>query len=484
MMKYQNLWMSFFATALLCSCGGGGSGDSAGIDASGSPIASQGTIDGFGSVIVNGIRFKSDKATVFINGQSATEDDLDVGFQVWVTGSVDANNVATADTIEYFPELMGEITEIDQDAEQLTVLGRQILINNRTIFGNNITPNNLQGLSLGNRVKVSGKTDLQGRLVATHIELSSDLVQLRGVVSNINRSNQTFSLEGTLVNYAGATLVNISQLDNNLRVSVRGTQDTNGTIQAQQIFNAQIALGSTIKKAEIEGRITRFVSATDFDVDGILCTTTTQTLYESGSLSNLVFGAELELKGSVNANGSITAERIEFEQEDKNQIQGLVTTITLSSTDSIVTGSLTVGNILIKTTQSTRYEDKSNDDERRFNLASIDPGNYLEVTGYNQNSDFIATKIERREIESDDDDEFEMEGSVSAVGSNSITLLGQVIQLNDSTEIKTTSGVIDLADFLLIALNQQVDVEGTITEGVYTASHLEIQDDNDDDDDD
>lgn len=478
MLKLKKSWTAVLTMTLLCSCGGGSdSGGSAGIDASGSPIASQGTIDGFGSVIVNGVRFDSSKATILINGQSATEDNLHVGYQVTVTGNIDANNLGIADKIEYFPELIGEITEIDLDANQIQVLDRRVQINHRTLLASSIAPNDIRGLALGNKVLVSGQLNAQQILVATRIELSSDLVQLGGVISNLDLANQRFNLQDTLVNYAGANLVNITQLTNNLRVSVRGSKDVNGNIQAQQIFNIKTEFESKIKKAEIEGRITRFVSTTDFDVNGIPCTTTAQTNYQRGGSANLTLGTNIEVKGTVNTNGSITANSIEFEFEDENHLEGQVTAINLSSTNNIVTGSLTIGNITIKTNSATRYEDKGEGTIRRFNLASIVVGNYLEVTGYNQNNEFIATKIERKMFEDEDGMEFDLEGNISAVGINTITVLGHSINLTESTEIKADNGdLLNLAAFLLIALNQQVEIRGTITDGVYTATRVEIED--------
>ena len=67
----------------LSACGGGGSsggGDSiAGIDngpaegISGSGATASGTIDGFGSIFVNGIEFETDNADITIDGQQGGE---------------------------------------------------------------------------------------------------------------------------------------------------------------------------------------------------------------------------------------------------------------------------------------------------------------------------------------------------------------------------------------------------------------------------
>jgi Domain of unknown function (DUF5666) len=477
MKQQHNHWIAIFATTLLCSCGGGSdSGDSAGIDASGSPIASQGTIDGFGSVIVNGVRFDSSKATILINGQSAIEDNLHVGYHVNLTGHIDANNAGVADKIEYFPELIGEITQIDVETNQIEVLNRRVQLNHRTLFANNISPNDIRGLKVGDKVLISGPLHTTATGVATRIELSNDLIQLAGVISNLDLTNQRFNLDNTLVNYAGATLVNFSQLTNNMQVSVRGNKDANGNILAQQIFNIKIEFDSKIKKAEVEGTISRFVSTTDFDVNGMACTTTTQTVYKKGNATDLKLGANLEIKGSINANGILAANSVELEMEDDTHLEGQVSSINISSTDNIVTGSLVIGTVTVKTDSATRYEDKGEGNVRRFNLASIAVGNYLEVTGYNQNNEFIATKIERKPAENKNGMEFELEGKISVVGTNSISLLGQTIILTEATEIKGENGKLDLASFLSSALNMQVEVRGTITDGVYTATRVEIKD--------
>jgi len=77
-------------------CGSGGDGQIAGIDRGGAPAVASGPISGFGSVIVNGIRFDTSEAIVTIDGQSGSTDDLAVGQIVTVHGTIDDNGNATA----------------------------------------------------------------------------------------------------------------------------------------------------------------------------------------------------------------------------------------------------------------------------------------------------------------------------------------------------------------------------------------------------
>ncbi len=385
-------------TLQLTSCGSGE--DTAGIDASGSPIASQGTIDGFGSVIVNGIRFDSSKALILVNGQAATEDDLRTGYQVTVTGILHENNAAIAEKIEFYPELAGEITYIDKNKNQIVVSGRLVQINFRTLFGSSIESNNLDGLSIGDKVQISGHQNTTQLLTATRIdidtELTANLVQLSGEISNLNESLHQFTLADTVINYAGASLINIYgyQLNNRMRVSVKGIKGSNNEIQAQQIYDLNYEVGSDIPHLELEGRITQFTSPTDFEVNGVRCTTNSQTEYEFAAASNLTVDASIEISGTKDSNGVLVADQIQFDNQDENHVEGQVVSIHINS-GYIPTGSIQIGNVTIKTTSSTRYEDRSDLFNRRFNLSSIMVGDYLSVTICNQNGELVASKIER-----------------------------------------------------------------------------------------
>src|SRR6187431_1633308 len=139
-------------TLSLSGCGNSSGNQTAGIDGSGAPVATttNGTIDGFGSVIVNGLRYNSDKAQVLINGETAMEDNLRVGYQVQITGSIAADGTATADKIEFTPTLVGVIEQIDASNNTVMLLGQQVYLTNNTIFDADINPKNITGLVVGN----------------------------------------------------------------------------------------------------------------------------------------------------------------------------------------------------------------------------------------------------------------------------------------------------------------------------------------------
>ena len=59
---------------------------SLGQPAVGSRSVSSGTIDGFGSIFVNGIEYETDDAEIVVNGQAADESALRLGMVVDVSG--------------------------------------------------------------------------------------------------------------------------------------------------------------------------------------------------------------------------------------------------------------------------------------------------------------------------------------------------------------------------------------------------------------
>ncbi|MBA2721750.1 MAG: hypothetical protein H0U56_02385, partial [Methylibium sp.] len=72
----------------LAACGGGGGGGGDGVGSGGTGSFAVGPISGFGSVIVNGIRYDDSGADVFDDdGNAVTANDLRLGMVIEVTGS-------------------------------------------------------------------------------------------------------------------------------------------------------------------------------------------------------------------------------------------------------------------------------------------------------------------------------------------------------------------------------------------------------------
>src|SRR5262245_57771045 len=100
------------ATALLVACGGGG-GDTGSTDTTPEAVH-QGTIDGFGSVIVNGVRFDDSRARFQLDDDSVAESALKLGMRAEVRGSVSGDGTrGTASSVSVDTSVRGAITSVD-----------------------------------------------------------------------------------------------------------------------------------------------------------------------------------------------------------------------------------------------------------------------------------------------------------------------------------------------------------------------------------
>ena len=116
------------ALSFLVSCGGGGIADLPGGVGSGGSGLAEGTITGFGSVIVDDVRFDDSQAKVTEEGPSGSRDaTLKIGQRV----RIKSNTSNVAESIEVITELVGPIDQIDVDGakvQRLTVLGQQVRV--------------------------------------------------------------------------------------------------------------------------------------------------------------------------------------------------------------------------------------------------------------------------------------------------------------------------------------------------------------------
>src|SRR5690606_37821511 len=140
-LDWQRLAGTLLFAALVGSCGGGGF---AGIDGSGvkPELSVVGPINGFGSVIVNGVHYNTDNARVLVRGQPAAEVDLNVGDYVTVVGGINAAGEAVAYEVHYQPRVTGEIQWIDVELNQFAVLGQVIQLLVDTVYASDIMPRN------------------------------------------------------------------------------------------------------------------------------------------------------------------------------------------------------------------------------------------------------------------------------------------------------------------------------------------------------
>ncbi len=474
----------------VAACGGGGGGD-APPPASGNPPPmggigrtglAVGPISNFGSIFVNGVRYDTSSATFTVDDAPGTESDLAVGQIVIVKGEIDEDGVnGMADEVIYDDALEGPVSAIDLGAGTLTVLGQVVIIEASTSFDDDFPVAGLEGVQVGDIVEVSGFVDGNGNIVATRIELDDDNddFERKGVVAALDDVAQTFNLGNLEVDYSAAMLEDFpgGVISNGDLVEAEGTLDPN---DANRLLATKVEFEDPLEEfeddddVEIEGLITRFVDATDFDVNGVPVTTDGDTEFENGVAADLGLNARVEVEGEFTAEGVVLADEIEFEDENDTVVAAAVDSIDAAA------GTLQILGITITTDARTRFEDKSSAaDGTPLTLSDINVGDYVEVVGSESpaGSDAVVAAVLERE---DDEGVARLEGIVDAIADPSLTVLGVTVETDASTEFEDgDEQPISAAEFFsTVQVGDIIEVEGTESSAtVIVAEEIELDDD-------
>ncbi len=438
------------ATLLFAGCGGGGGGGgndnnppppTGGITRTGVAVA-LGPITGFGSVIVNGNTYETNAATFTKDGQPATQADFAVGQMVLVQGTIDDDNTnAVATSVEFDDNVEGPVSSVDSVNSTLVVLGQTVLIMANTSIDDSC-PALLDDFLAVAAVEVSGPVQADGSIEATRIECKNVAGELEvtGVVSGLNTGAMTFMINALVVDYSTAMLQDfpggaISEGDPiEAKDSDGGGLGGGGELIATSVeFKGNRFDNNEGDHVEVEGFITRFVSATDFDVSGIPVTTITgTTVFEGGAAGDLGLNLKVEVEGDFNSAGVLVATKLEIKQATAVRVTGRV--------DSVAGDTLQILGITITTdTVKTRFEDKLADIDP-FRIGDVNTDDYLEVRG----QEFPAGEIFAFLLERDDPRaETELRGFVEVGGENrpDLTVLGVTIETNGATTFRDNNDV-------------------------------------------
>jgi len=475
-----------FPLFAISACGGGSSGGAAvtpppppptgGIGRNGVAVGPIGT---FGSIVVNGVHYETDTAVFTINDAPGTQDDLRVGDIVTVRGTIDDNGTTgTADDVTFDDSVKGPVESIDTLASRLVVLGQTVLVRPDTSFDDSFSPASLDGVSVGQIVEVSGQFDANGDIVATRIEPkpAGTQFEVHGTVSNLDDVNLRFNIKTLVVDYSNAVLDNFpnGQISNGDFVEAKGIalDVVTGDLLATSVeLEALVPAANDGDHVEIEGFITRFVSAQDFDVAGLPVTSTPTTVFEGGDANDLGLNIKVEAEGEIDSNGVLVATKI-----DIRRAKAVRATANADSVDA-ANDSLVVLGITVTVDALTRFEDKSNADVDPLTLSDINAGDYLEIRGdeFPAGSGTILATIFERE---DPDAEAILQGFVETIGNLSFTILGVTIQTNGATVFRDVNdNVISEMDFFdQVVPNSLVKAKGSeISDTTIAATEVEFE---------
>jgi hypothetical protein len=480
--------LSFVAAAAAACGGGGGGGDGtiAGIDGTGSPsptpsaaTISVGTITAFGSVFVNGVRFETNSTQFEIDGESGTQDDLAVGDVVLVVGSLDDNDSAfgTADSIVFDDAVEGPVNSVDVAGSALLVLGQTVRISANTSFDDSFVNPSLAGIAPGDIVEVSGLRTSDGSIEATRIEPKPAGLEFEttGIVANLDSVAMTFNINALVVDYSAAMLNDFdggSIADGDLveaKGMILGADDE--LIATRVEFKGADVIPDAGDRVEIEGFVTRFATATDFDVSGLPVMTNSSTVFEGGSAADLGLDIKLEAEGTIDSNGVLVATKIDIRRGSAVRLVALIDSVDTSGELFVALG------ITIRADELTRIEDKSDMDVEPFSVGDLVAGDYIEVRGMEfpvGSGEILASLIERE----DPDTETELQGFVATTGQPSFEILGVTITTNGATQFEDAGeNVISSAQFFsALAPGSLVKASGIeVADQAITADEVEFE---------
>ncbi|MGB5210911.1 MAG: DUF5666 domain-containing protein [Gammaproteobacteria bacterium] len=481
--------LSFTLSLLLAACGGGG-GSSAppavnppptnGIDRGGIAV---GPIDGFGSVIVNGVRFDTSEATFTVNGSVGSQSDLSVGQVVVVVGTFDEDGLnGVAERVEFDDAVKGPIEagSIDIGTGLFRVLGQTVKVTNATIFDDDIQPPGFAGLADGDLVEVSGLPDASGQIVATRIEAEDpgSAFEVTGLVSGLDAAASTFRINSLTVDFSAAQLDDFpgGQIGDGDLVEAEGSQlGGNGELLATQVeYRGNLVGDDDLEvgdEIEIEGIITVFNSSSDFFISGLRVLTDAGTSYEGGSAADLGLNVRVEVEGDFEGNGTLRADEISFEADADLGVSGQV------EATNTVAGTFQVLGVTIGVEPGTSFEDNL-EDQQVFGLADLRVGDYVEVEGYSDAGGFVASQVERDEL-----DENSVRGFAADLSAPNLSVLGVLVVTDAQTEFENDDSEITADEFFAVADGQLVDVRGDWDGSSLAAERVEIEDEGELDDD-
>ncbi|MDH4289637.1 MAG: DUF5666 domain-containing protein [Aquincola sp.] len=300
--------------ALLAGCGGV---DSGGTGTGTLPTLAVGAITGFGSIVVNGVRFDDTLAIVEgDDGRVRTREQLRLGMRTEVIASavsvVGGASTAMAASIRIRSELQGPVESIDTQGSTLRVLGQTVALVGTTVLDIGAVP-----LAAGDLVEIHATRDLaRGRYVASRIERRASLAayMVRGTVSALDLDARTIDIGGLRISWASAPPADpASALAPGKAVRVTLAPASGATPSLALAIDADAIPLDDRDSAEIEGRITSFTSLTDFSIDGIPVDARGATF--EGGAAGIAPGAKVEVKGSLRG-GVLLASKVEFEDDE------------------------------------------------------------------------------------------------------------------------------------------------------------------------
>lgn len=471
-------------TAGLGACGGGGGGGSA----TTSGISSVGTVAGFGSIYVNGIKFETDNSSYSVDDEDRFDDSaLAVGMKVRVEGTLNADGrTGTASRVIYDDDVegpidIGSLTVVDATTKRFTILGMEVSAHaTETIYDNGVS---FASLAEGQKLEISGYFD-GNMIIASRMEKQDDLddeFELKGTVENYDGNTISLTLQNGVsagpYAVSGGAELDIPADPSGLFVEVKLLDQAGSLLVIKIETDDEDLLDDDDNEVNVRGILVDDGNG-GFLVNGIAFTVDASTEFEPASLEgNLVPGLEIKIEGHMQGDVLI-AEEIETE-DGEIEIEARVIGVTA---DDAKNGNVTLdlGNgqsLTVHVDNSTQFEDSSAfdlNDDNSFDLdeLAIDT-DFVEIEAYeNDAGELVATCIEREDGNRDTRLEAPVDSFIANV---SVTVFGITYSVDGSTGYALNDIASNAPDFFdALTTNDTVKVKDIEPDG--TAEELDLED--------
>ena len=259
---------------LLGGCGGG-------VGTGGTGTYAAGPITGFGSIIVNDVRFDESTAAVIDDDDGVRQrSELKLGMIVEIDGDtlrseisgVAVTATATASRVRFGSEIVGPVQAVNAAAGVITVLGQAVRVAVETVFDERLA-GGIAAVSVGQVIEVYALYDAdRGAYNATRIEPRSGIVaqwRLRGPVAALDRAAGTLRIgNGTFGFGAAAGVPGDLAAGRFVRLRLATALDAAGRVRVSD-FGVALRPPQDRDEARLRGLVTQFTSSTSFNINGL-----------------------------------------------------------------------------------------------------------------------------------------------------------------------------------------------------------------------
>ncbi|MEW8508809.1 MAG: DUF5666 domain-containing protein [Candidatus Thiodiazotropha sp.] len=281
-------------------------------------VVSIGPITTQSSLTVNSVVYETNAAVVTINGEPGIADDLRPGYVVAVHGMLDAGwKSGTAERISYNANVIGPVEGTDPVGRRISAMGQSVRISPDTRFSPPLDADSVFDLTHGTPVQVSGLPNVDGEIVATHVQIGPvrENVQVIGDISALDYGAMRFRINDLNVDYSGTLIMDLpgGTPNQGMVVIARGSLDSDGELQVSELMShvdtSEFVSGSLV---QLTGFVMRHNPGVRLFINSLDIETEFHTIFHNGLFSDLSLGIKLEIDGRWGIGESVIADQLWF----------------------------------------------------------------------------------------------------------------------------------------------------------------------------